>query len=68
MASVTNVELQRLQAVEVLSEGAWWRGVVTDVDKNRERPYLVHFDVHGVGDEDWFDPASVKASPVTPVL
>ena len=48
------------QPVEVLSEGTWWRGVVAQIDPQRNRPILVHYDVHGVGDEEWFDAASVK--------
>jgi hypothetical protein len=61
MAVMTSVEFDKGQAVNVFSEGEWWKGVVTDIKLMSKNPYQVRFNANGVGDEDWFGPDALKA-------
>jgi hypothetical protein len=60
MAVMTSADFNKGQAVNVLSEGEWWRGVVTDVKPMSKKPYQVRFNANGVGDEDWFELDSIQ--------
>ena len=61
MATMTAVEFEKGQAVEVFTEDEWCKGIVTDINEESSRPCRVMFVVNGVSDEAWFGLASIQA-------
>jgi len=61
MSTMTAIEFEKGQAVEVFTEDEWCKGVVTDVDETSSRPCRVMFSINGVSEEDWFGLASIQA-------
>jgi hypothetical protein len=64
MATGTNLNLHTGEGVDVLTMGAWHKGIVTNIDTSgkTKRPYKVLYEANGISDEEWFEIESVKPS------
>jgi len=61
MTTMTAIEFEKGQAVEVFTEDEWCKGIVTDIDEKSSRPCRVMYSINGISDEAWFGLASIQA-------